>query len=190
MKIEFFPTPSHLRKWFEKNHLKKTELFVGFYKKDSGKPSITWTESVREALCYGWIDGIRKSIDDKSYFIRFTPRKQRSIWSAININHAEELSKLGLMHENGLAAFNKREYKRSKIYSFEQKNVAFDEEFEKQFRKNKKAWKLFQAFEPSYKKTATWWVISAKQEETRQRRLATLIKDSEEGIKLKQLRRN
>lgn len=190
MKIEFFPTPSHLRKWFEKNHNRETELLAGFYKKDSGKPSITWPESVREALCFGWIDGIRKSLDESSYSIRFTPRKPNSIWSAVNVKHAEELTKLGLMHPKGLDTFNKRDEKKSKIYSFEQKIVRLDKKYEKLVRKNKKAWDFFQSREPSYRKAASWWVMSARQEETRQRRLGTLIQDSEEGLKIKLLRRS
>lgn len=190
MKIEFFPTPSHLRKWFEKNHDRETELVAGFYKKDSGKQSITWTESVREALCFGWIDGIRKTIDESSYSIRFTPRKPKSIWSAANIKHVEELTKLGMMHPKGLDTFDKLDEKRPKIYSFEQKTVTLAKEYEKLFRRNKKAWSFFQSLEPSYRRPATWWVMSARQEETRQKRLAILIKDSGEGLKIKQLRRN
>src|SRR6187549_476911 len=119
----FFATQSDFRKWLEKNHSKATELFVGFYKVDSGKPSMTWSESVDQAICFGWIDGVRKSIDKDSYFIRFTPRKPTSIWSAINIKKVEELTKQGLMQPAGLASFEKRTEGKSRIYSFEQEKV-------------------------------------------------------------------
>jgi uncharacterized protein YdeI (YjbR/CyaY-like superfamily) len=180
MQPTFFATPAKLRAWFEKNHDKADELFVGYYKKASGKPSITWPESVDQALCFGWIDGIRRTIDDASYMIRFTPRKPRSVWSAVNIKRAKELSELGLMTPAGLAAFQRRSDDRSAIYSYEQRKTAkLDAAYEKQFRANKKAWKNFQARAPSYQRAAAWWVISAKKEETRLRRLARLIDDSE-----------
>jgi uncharacterized protein YdeI (YjbR/CyaY-like superfamily) len=184
----FFLGQSDLRKWFEKNHAKEKELWVGFYKTTSGKPSVTWPESVDQALCFGWIDGIRKSLGEDSYVIRFTPRKPNSIWSAINIKKVEELTKLGLMHPAGIDAFNKRDEKKSRVYSFEQKNIQFDKNFEKQFRQNKQAWKFFQSQPPSYQKPAVWWVMSAKQDATKQKRLATLIKDSEAGQKINRLR--
>jgi uncharacterized protein YdeI (YjbR/CyaY-like superfamily) len=189
MKPVFFTRQSQFRKWMEKNHDKESELWVGFYKKDSGKDSITWPQSVDEALCFGWIDGIRKSIDSISYMIRFTPRKSTSIWSSINIKRANELSELGLMDPAGIAVFKNRDEKKSNQYSFEQKSVKLDEEFEKKFRANKKAWNHFQSMAPSYKKTATWWVMSAKQEETRLRRLNILIKDSGMSQKIGPLKR-
>jgi uncharacterized protein YdeI (YjbR/CyaY-like superfamily) len=189
MKPVFFTRQSQFRKWMEKNHNKESELWVGFYKKDSGKDSITWPQSVDEALCFGWIDGIRKSIDSISYMIRFTPRKSTSIWSSINIKRAKELSELGLMDPAGIAVFKNRDEKKSNQYSFEQKSVKLDEEFEKKFRANKKAWNHFQSMAPSYKKTATWWVMSAKQEETRLRRLNILIKDSGISQKIGPLKR-
>jgi uncharacterized protein YdeI (YjbR/CyaY-like superfamily) len=167
----------------------KKELWLGFYKTNSGKPSITWPQSIDEALCFGWIDGIRKSIDETSYVIRFTPRKPGSIWSAVNIRKIEELTKNGLMHPAGVKAFNKRDEKKSKIYSFEQKNIQLDKKFEKLFKQNKQAWKFFLSQPPSYQKPALWWIVSAKQETTKQKRLNTLIKDSEEGQRIKQLRR-
>lgn len=189
MKPVFFSSPFELRKWFEKNHDKEKELWVGYYKTSSGKPSVTWPQSVDEALCFGWIDGIRKSLDADSYVIRFTPRKPGSIWSTNNIKKVEELSKKGLMRPAGIEAFNKRDEKKSKLYSFEQKNIQLDKNFEKLFKQNKKAWKFFQSQPPSYQKPAIWWIISAKQDATKQKRLETLIKDSEEGQRIKLLRR-
>jgi uncharacterized protein YdeI (YjbR/CyaY-like superfamily) len=180
-KIIFFKTQGELRKWFEKNHAKAAEVWVGFYKKSSGKPSIIWEESVDEALCFGWIDGIRKSIDDISYKMRFTPRRPRSIWSAININHVARLTRLGLMSPAGLKAFEERDEKRSKLYSYENKDKKLSPAYKKTFKANKKAWKFFTSQAPWYQRTASHWVISAKQEATRLRRLETLIKDSENG---------
>lgn len=184
----FFSDPSRFRKWLEKNHDKEKELLVGFYKKGSRKPSITWPESVDEALCFGWIDGIRRSIDEESYTVRFTPRKPGSIWSAVNIKKIGELKKKGLMHPAGLAAFEKRTENKSAVYSFEQKSISLGD-YEKKLKANKKAWNFWNTQPPSYKKAATWWVISAKQEETRTRRLATLIADSEAGSRIAQMRR-
>ncbi len=179
MTPKFFKTPADWRKWLERNHDKAEELWVGFYKKDSGKPSITWPESVDGALCFGWIDGVRKSIDEVSYMIRFTPRKPSSIWSAINLKRVEELTKLGLMHAAGLKVFQARDLKKSGRYSFEQeKPQKLDEAYEKKLRANKKAWAFFQAQPPWYQRTSSFWIMSAKQEETRLRRLAILIDDS------------
>lgn len=176
----FFPTPSHWRAWLDRNHADTPELWVGFYKRDSGKPSITWPESVDGALCFGWIDGIRKSIDEVSYKIRFTPRKPRSTWSAINIKRAKELSKAGLLHPAGLTAFRNREGKRSEIYSYEQrKRAAFPPAYERIFRKNPDAWKFFSTQPPGYRRICSWWVISAKRQATRASRLAQLIQYSE-----------
>lgn len=184
MKPVFFPKQSDFRKWLEKNHDKETEVLVGFYKVGSGKPSLTWSQSVDEALCFGWIDGVRKSIDEESYSIRFTPRKPKSIWSAINIKKVEELTKQGLMHPAGLAAFNKRDENKSKIYAYEREHAKLDKEFEKRFKSNKKAWAFFQLQAPYYRKVATYWVMSAKQEATRISRLEKLIKASEAGQKV------
>jgi uncharacterized protein YdeI (YjbR/CyaY-like superfamily) len=185
----FFSSQSLLRSWFEKNHKKKSELWLGFYKVGSGKPSVTWPESVDEAICFGWIDGIRKSLGEDSYVIRFTPRKPKSIWSVVNINKVSTLTKSGMMKPEGLAAFAKREDKRSAIYAFEQKTIELGSVFEKKFKANKKAWALFGKQAPWYRKTAIWWVISAKQELTRLKRLEELIRDSEQGLMLKQHRR-
>lgn len=189
MKPVFFTTPSDFRKWLKKNHDSAKELWVGYYKKDSGIPSITWPQSVDEALCFGWIDGIRKSVDAISYMIRFTPRRPKSNWSAINIRRVKELKKSGLMQPAGLAAFEKREEHRSEIYSFERKALALDKKYETQFKKNKKAWTFFGSMPPSYRKPAMWWIMSAKQKETRLKRLEQLIKDSASGLKIKELRR-
>ncbi len=186
----FFKKQSDLRMWFEKNHEKEKELLVGFYKKDSRRQSITWPESVDEALCFGWIDGIRRSIDEISYSIRFTPRNPKSIWSAINIKKVENLSKLGLMKPAGIAAFNKLDQNKSKIYSFEQRVVKFDKKYETIFKRNKKAWKYFSNQVPSYQKPAIHWVMSAKLEETRLRRLNILINDSAKEQKIILLKRN
>lgn len=183
--LVFFPTQKHLRKWFEKNHKKEKELFVGYYKVSTGKPSITWSQSVDEALCFGWIDGIRRSIDDESYCIRFTPRNPKSNWSAINIKKVEELTMLGLMNPDGLHAFSLRKENKSKVYSYENPVIAFDSSFEKKFKVNKQAWKYFQSTAPSYQKTTTRWIMSAKQEATRFKRLEELIRDCTLGKKIK-----
>jgi uncharacterized protein YdeI (YjbR/CyaY-like superfamily) len=175
-KPKFFPAPADWRAWLEKNHAATEELWVGFYKRDSGRPSITWPESVDCALCFGWIDGVRKSIDPVSYKIRFTPRKPRSVWSAINIKRVNELTKLKLMHPAGLTAFEKRDGDRSAIYAYEQRKTAkLPSAFEKQFRQSAEAWAFFQSRPPWYQRTSTYWVISGKKEETRMRRLARLI---------------
>lgn len=182
MKPTFFATASELRSWLEDNHATASELLVGFYKRGSGKASITWPELVDEALCFGWIDSVRQGIDEVSYSNRLTPRTQRSTWSAINIARAEELIVLGRMRPAGLKAFERRTDDRSAIYSYEQRTKArLDPAAERSFRANKKAWAFFQAQPPSYRRAATWWVISAKREETRQKRLATLVRDSQNG---------
>jgi uncharacterized protein YdeI (YjbR/CyaY-like superfamily) len=178
----FFSSPPELRKWLEEHHDTTQELWVGFYKKSSGQPSITWPEAVREALCFGWIDGVRKSIDDVSYTNRFTPRKPGSNWSTVNVNHVNELIQLGLMQPSGLKAFQERDQKKSGIYSYERtKDYKLDDAYEQKLQANKKAWEFFQAQALWYQRAATWWVISAKQEETRLKRLARLIEDSEHG---------
>lgn len=162
---------------------------IGYYKTSAGNPSVTWSESVDQALCFGWIDGIRKSLDETSYMNRFTPRRPGSIWSEINIKKVEELTRKGLTHPAGLEAFNKRDEKKSRIYSYERKIVQLDKNSEKLFQQNKKALKFFQSQPPSYQKPVISWVMSAKHDETKQKRLATLIKDSEEEQRIKQLRR-
>jgi uncharacterized protein YdeI (YjbR/CyaY-like superfamily) len=182
MKPIFFATPKDFRRWLDEHHADETELWVGYYKKGSGRPSITWPESVDEALCFGWIDGVRKSVDEESYAIRFTPRRARSTWSAVNIKRVQELIDLGRMRPAGLEAFEERAEERSGIYAYEQREKAeLGEEFEGLFRANGAAWVFFQAQPAGYRKAATWWVVSAKREETRRRRLATLIEDSAQG---------
>ena len=187
-KPTFFPTPADFRDWFEAHHDKFRELLVGFYKKDSGKPSITWPESVQVALRFGWIDGVRKSIDEISYMIRFTPRKPTSTWSAINTKFVQELTRKGLMHPAGLKAFAARTAKKSAIYSYEQRKTAqFTREQAKQFRANKAAWEFFRSQPPWYQRVCTYWVISAKREETKRKRLSLLIKNSQNRRSMRQL---
>ena len=189
MKPIFFATPAEWRAWLEQNHADEDEVLVGFHRKASGLPSMTWSESVDQALCFGWIDGVRKGIDETSYSIRFTPRRARSIWSVVNIKKVERLSEQGLMHPSGLAAFEKNSRERSKIYSYERANANLGDEYEKEFRANKGAWAFWESQPPSYRRSATWWVISAKQEATRRRRLATLIEDSGHGRRIGPLAR-
>lgn len=162
---------------------------IGFYKVNSGIPSVTYKQAVDEALCFGWIDGIVRRIDDKSHMQRYTPRRKRSIWSKVNQKRVGELTEMGLMHESGLATFNNRDKSRQELYSFEQVHVTFTPAQLKTFKANKKAWENFQALPPSYRKPATWWVISAKQEATTEKRLAELIRCSSKGVKVKLLRR-
>ncbi|MBS1903569.1 MAG: YdeI/OmpD-associated family protein [Bacteroidetes bacterium] len=184
----YFETPEQFRAWLKRNHASATELYVGFYKKSSGKPSITWPESVDEALCVGWIDAVRKRIDHERYYIRFTPRKPKSIWSAVNIKRIGELKALGRLQKAGLIAFESRDTTRSNKYSFEQSvPIEFTPAQRAQFKANKKAWTWFESKAPSYRKAATWWVISAKREETKAKRLLTLIEDSAAGRVIKPL---
>ena len=184
MKPEFFQTPADFGTWLEKNHATATELWVGFYKKDSGKPSITWPESVDQALCFGWIDGIRQSVDEISYQIRFTPRRRGSIWSAINIKRAKELVRQKQMRPTGLKAFAARIENKSGIYSYEQRNTELSEPYAKLLKKNKAASNFFEKQPPSYRKMIGWWIISAKKEETRMARQAKLISESAKGKRL------
>jgi len=186
LKPKFFKTPSDFRKWLAAHHDSKTELWVSYYKKDSGKASITWPQSVDEALCFGWIDGIRKNIDEVSYKIRFTPRKQRSTWSAVNIKRVAELTEQGLMQKHGLEAFAARREYRSGIYSYEQRSPEMPAQYAKQMKKNATAWKFFQAQPPSYRKALNWWVLSAKREETRLKRLEKVIEESAGGRRVPQ----
>ena len=183
----FFETAADLRAWLEANHDKAPELWLGLRKKGSGLPSVTYKEAVDAALCFGWIDGIVKGIDATSYRQRFTPRRKRSIWSAINLARVDELTRQGLMHPAGLAVFNNRDPARANQYSFEQGEVRLAEAYEERFRANEAAWAFFDSQPPSYRKPATWWVMSARREETRERRLAALIQDSQEGRRLAHL---
>lgn len=184
MKPKFFKNQSEFRKWLEENHDKETELIVGFYKVDSGKHNMTWSQSVDEAICFGWIDGIRRSIDSESYCIRFTPRRPSGIWSAVNIKKVEELTKKGLMHPAGIAAFRKLNPEKSKIYSFESGEKTLPPEVEKKFRSEETAWKFFEKQPPSYRKRIIHWLLSGKQESTRLTRLEKLIMESKKGNRL------
>jgi uncharacterized protein YdeI (YjbR/CyaY-like superfamily) len=181
---KFFATQNDFREWLEKNHDKKSELLVGFYKIGSGRPSMTWSESVDQALCFGWIDGVRKALDDDSYTIRFTPRRPNSIWSAINIKKVEVLTAKGLMRKTGLAAYKKRDEKKSSIYSYENRSKEFEGKLATEFRKNKDAWNFFQEQPAGYKKLCTHYVMSAKQEKTRISRLEKLILACNAGKRL------
>ena len=186
----FFPTPADFRAWLEAHHDQERELLVGFYKKGSGKPSITWPESVDEALCFGWIDGVRRRRDDESYTIRFTPRQARSTWSAVNIQRVQELTAQGRMHPAGRTAFAARSDDNSAIYAYEQRHDAtLDPAEEQQFQANAAAWAFFQAQPPGYRRHALYWVVSGKKAETRQKRLATLIEDSAQGRTIRHLTR-
>lgn len=185
----FFATGAEFRAWLEKNHARADELLVGFYKKGSGRPSMTWPESVDEALCFGWIDGVRRSAGDDAYTIRFTPRRPRSIWSAVNIARAQVLIADGRMRPAGLAAFEQRDEQRTRQYSFERDNVELEPRLAAMLKKNAAAARFFHAQPPGYRKTATWWVMSAKRDETRVRRMQSLIDDSARGQRIGLLRK-
>lgn len=187
MKPIFFKNQSELRKWFQKNHLSEQELILGYYKKSTGKETVSWSESVDQALCFGWIDSVRKSIGEESYQIRFTPRKPNSIWSNVNIKKIEELKYKGLMQSTGTEAFNKRKEHNSGIYAFENEEQKLDKDFEKQFKANKKAWEFFNQQPAGYKKLALHYVMSAKLEATRNKRFQDLVTDSEAGLRMRQL---
>jgi uncharacterized protein YdeI (YjbR/CyaY-like superfamily) len=184
MKPKFFATQADFRAWLERNHETAAELWVGLHRKGSGKPSITWPEAVDQALCFGWIDGIRKRLDDTSYVNRFTPRRPTSTWSAVNVKRALELIELGLMAPAGLRAFEARQDNRIGIYSYEQRPQELPATYARPFRANAKAWKAWRAMPPSYRKAATWWVISAKRDETRERRLTILIETTARGERI------
>jgi uncharacterized protein YdeI (YjbR/CyaY-like superfamily) len=184
LKPKFFKTPADFRTWLQKNHATATELWVGFYKKDSGKPSITWPESVDQALCFGWIDGVRKRVDEISYQIRFTSRRRGSIWSAINIKRAEELARQKQMRPAGFKAFAERIENKSGIYSYEQRSTELIEPYAKLLKKTKAASEFFEKQPPSYRKMIGWWIVSAKKEETRMARLAKLISASANAKRL------
>lgn len=190
MTPQFFKTPIHLRRWLEKNHASATELWIGMYRKASGKGGITYDEALEEALCFGWIDGVRKRLDDESYVQRFTPRTAKSYWSAVNIKRVAELKSAGRMHASGLATFERRDASKTGAYSFERQNAKLEPAHEKQFRAKAKAWAFFESQAPWYRRVAVHWVTSAKKEETRQRRLETLIKDSAAGRRIGLLKQN
>jgi uncharacterized protein YdeI (YjbR/CyaY-like superfamily) len=187
-KVKFFKSSSQFRTWLERNHGSVPELWLGFYKKSSGKGGITYREALDEALCFGWIDGVRKGLDDTSYTTRFTPRKPKSAWSLVNIDRARWLKKRGLMTPAGLKAFDERDEAKARRYSYEQQFPKFDRASQAKFKANSKAWQFFQSQPEGYKRTATWWVMSAKRQETRSKRLTTLIDDSRKGLRLAMLR--
>lgn len=181
----FFATPAEFRDWLEQHSAAANELIVGFHKKGAGKPSMLWPEAVDEALCVGWIDGVRKRIDDTSYQIRFTPRKSTSTWSAINIARVAELTEQGRMRPAGWMAFSYRKDAKSRRYAYEQTAIAaLVPADEARFRKSKKAWAFFEVQPPGYRKTVIWQIVSAKQEVTRQKRLTLLIEASKNGMRL------
>ena len=189
MKPIFFASPEEFRDWLEAHHETEDEVLVGYYKKGTGMPSLVWSEAVDEALCFGWIDGVLRRIDDKRHAQRFTPRRPSSTWSAINIAKVEKLRFEGRMRPAGEAAFARRREDKSAIYSYEQRaNPVLEPDQEAQFRADPAAWDYFSARAPSYRKAALYWVVSAKKPETRARRLATLIEDSAAGRDLKQYR--
>lgn len=184
MNTVFFPTQQDFRRWLEENHETETEIFVGYYKVSSGKDGMTWSESVDQALCFGWIDGVRRNIDKESYCNRFTPRKPKSNWSAVNIKKVAELTKKGLMKSAGIAAYAKRTDDKSKVYAYENELKSLSDEFEKRFKENEKAWNFFETQANWYKKQMINWVMTAKQEATRQSRFEKLLTASADGKRL------
>jgi uncharacterized protein YdeI (YjbR/CyaY-like superfamily) len=180
-KPRFFKTPEDFRKWLERHHASKDEVLVGYWKVDSGEPSLTWSESVDQALCFGWIDGVRRSLGGASYCIRFTPRRPGSQWSDVNLKKVEQLARAGRMAPAGLAAWKQRAVGRKAGYSFEENVKRLPPAMVREFRANRKAWAFFQQRPPSYRKKATHWITSAKQEATRKRRLRVLIDACERG---------
>ncbi len=186
----FFDDAAAFRRWLGKHHAKEAELFVGFLRKAPCRTSLTYQQALDEALCFGWIDGVRRSLGDGRWTIRFSPRRPRSIWSLINIRHVARLRKAGRMEPAGLRAFEAREAKRTGVYSFEQRSAPkLDPASAKAFRARPLAWEFFQVQPPGYRKVATFWVMSAKKPETRQRRLAQLVDDSDKGRRLALLAR-
>jgi uncharacterized protein YdeI (YjbR/CyaY-like superfamily) len=185
----FFRSPAELREWFAKHHASARELVVGFYKKATGKPSITWQQAVDEALCVGWIDGVRRSLDEERYTNRFTPRRPASTWSAVNIKRVAELTAAGRMQPAGLAAFERRQTVRSGTYSYENRPATLPDPYAARFRKHARAWTFFESQPPGYRRTAIWWVVSAKTEATRLKRLDTLIADAKAGRPIRELLR-
>ena len=188
MEPTFFASAAEFRHWLEEHHDTAGELIVGFYKTGSGQPSITWPESVDEALCFGWIDGVRKRIDDASYLIRFSPRRPGSVWSAVNIASAQRLIAAGRMTPAGLKAFEARKENKSGIYSYEQRRAELEEPYNSLLQQNEAAWTFFQSQPPSYRKGVSWFILSAKQEATRLKRLEKLIEYSAKGERLPEFR--
>lgn len=185
----FFPTPRDFRAWLKKNHKKESVLWVGYYKKATGKPSVTWEESVDEALCYGWIDGVRRSLNDESFVIRFTPRKPKSVWSGKNMKRVEALKAAGRMRKVGLDAYAHKDAHAQSGYVIADLPETLPKEMVAEFKRYPRAWAFYASQPPGYRRQTTLWVTSAKAEVTRQRRLATLIDDSANGLRIKELRR-
>ena len=185
--VRYFPDSLHLRNWFAKKHASERELWLGVYKKTTGKQTLTYLEALDEALCYGWIDSIQRGVDQESYAIRFTPRKPGSLWSAFNQKRVTQLKKEKRMQAPGLAAFRSRDAKADAQQTYQRATCELGPELETRFRKNRKAWEFFQAQPPGYRRISTWWVVSAKQETTRLRRLGILMKDSASGRRIAQL---
>ncbi len=186
----YFASPEQFRAWLEQHHASETEVLVGYHKKGTGVPSMTWPESVDQALCFGWIDGVRRRVDDERYSIRFTPRTPTSTWSAVNIDRFQELRGEGQTHPAGHLAFEARREDRSRIYSYERRDEArFEPDEERQFRANAAAWAFWEARPAGYRRIATHWVVSPKRPETRTRRLAQLIEDSASGLLIRSQRR-
>jgi uncharacterized protein YdeI (YjbR/CyaY-like superfamily) len=183
-KPTFFASASEFRAWLDAHHASATELWVGYHKRETGRPSMTWTESVQQALCYGWIDGVRKRIDESAYTIRFSPRQRRSIWSAVNVRHVEALIAAGEMRPAGRRAYEGRRENRSGIYSYEQRSVDLPPQYAKRLGRNAAARRFFESQPPSYRRPAIWWIVSAKKEETRLKRLSILIDHSARGERL------
>ncbi len=189
MRPRYFKNSAKFRSWLAKNHAGSSELLIGYYKRHTGKPSMTWSESVDVALCFGWIDGIRRKVDEDRYTIRFTPRRPNSVWSQVNLEKVKALKKSGRMRLAGLEVYEARNRESSQRYSFEKAGVGLDPEYERAFKQKRKAWAWFQDLAPSYRKQSIWWVMSAKKALTRKRRLAALMECSAEGRKIRPLRR-
>src|SRR5260370_7309734 len=187
--VTFLETPAQLRAWFEANHETATELWIGYYRKRTGRPSVSWQDLVDVELCFGWIDSVRYSLGDDSSAQRTTPRRKRSVWSAVNIRRFEDLDRLGLVHPSGRAAYAKRDEARSAIYAYENRERGLDEKRQAAFRQHRAAWKFFEAEAPWYRRPAAYWVISANREESRSRRHGSLIEPSAKGERIPHLRR-
>jgi uncharacterized protein YdeI (YjbR/CyaY-like superfamily) len=187
MEAVFFESEQAFRQWLEQNHATETVLLLGIYKKASGKPTVTYKQAVDQALCFGWIDGVGGTIDEERYTVRFTRRKPHSIWSQVNIKRVAELSDAGMMHPYGLEVFNSRDLSKQNLYANEQQQIELPAEYEAKFRANAQAWEYFQLQPPGYRRNAIWWVVSAKQEATRLKRLEILIEDSAAGRRIKSL---
>ena len=184
----YFSSPEEFRAWLEEHHESASEVWLGYWKKHTGKASLTWSQAVDEALCFGWIDGILRRVDDERHVQRFTPRKPTSNWSAVNVAKVEQLRAEGRMRPAGEAAFALRRAEKSGVYSYEQRDkAAFEPDQEERFRADAAAWEYWRAAPAGYRKMATWWVVSAKKPETRERRLGQLIEDSAAGRRLAQL---